>query len=310
MFDKLDKNKNKRSNNFFIVVIITFSVLFIAAFVYLAFFFSRPIEVISYETMCNVLESNEFIVNDITEQSKSATNENILKTISARKDDVCFNFYIMNSSNSANNMFLKYENEVWSHETAPRSGNSEHNNGQWIIYATRLTKDKQHYVITRVGNTFIYAYGPQVQSKLIYDILGEIGYPAFEHGFAENSTLSAVGSIFIMLIVVVPLTRMSLSWLRNIIYNKSEVSLNDRPTSILKMYKALDYNAKNKNWVILFVLYIMCFIPTCLSIVQSLVQIIFNTDFNLIVDFRLVSLMVMLLGLLVKMFLNKIEHNK
>lgn len=256
---------------------------------------------VSYENMYSTLENNGFIVTDTIETaSKEFTG--LSKAISAQKDDVYLSFYIADNISNADKIFFKSEKIIWQQETFPRKGNRQSSNN-WTMYSTHKTNDSKHYVVTRVSNTVVYAYSPNEQTTYIYDTLKQIDYPTLEPILPINKYIIKAAAVLMMFISIF-ITRMSLSWLKELIFEIGKTEKNDTPIMLHKIYKFMQNNSQNKKWKIPFWIYAFCFVPVYLSIVQLILNCFTNVAISNI-NFTVIAFSIIIFGSIPQIFFNK-----
>lgn len=147
----------------------------------------QPKAVATYEQVWAAVENHGIVPTDTTEMFKEKLKKNndskgetLQKALTFINPDfgINFNFFIFDDDKSAHAARVSYYNYTRydSGRFGTKATNQEYSSSASNFTVYWVKHDNYYTVCTRVGNTVIYAEADADSSKLVKDIIEEIGY--------------------------------------------------------------------------------------------------------------------------------------
>lgn len=149
-----------------IIVLIVFSIV-------IALNLTGPKEVATAEQVWDAIEQEGYLPVDATylyEEDMSS----LIQCIAFEKDDVYFNFYILEDSNSARGIYSKIHSHLYQKYYVPYRVEHHSKQANYRIYT--IASKGRYSVDVRVGNTVVYAYCNDGNEEGIVNVMERIGY--------------------------------------------------------------------------------------------------------------------------------------
>lgn len=286
----------------------------------IADYMSTPTDIATDAQVWAELESMGYVPYDLTQQHlEKEPNSGILKSIAVQKDDIEINFYVFTSDKRAESVWVEYRSFIRKKELNPLSVTGH---GNRVVYQT-IADDEKYYVIIRVGNTLVFATGNEESVGDINSFLVAIGYlnPSKPSKPPSNEVRYVI-ALCMELIVLLPLTRISLHWIWKLICKSAEITSKDldlyeeetRHKFAFKYsrYGYFSQRVKNpKKFKLMYLAYKACFIPLYITLFLNFVSIFLNWSKAYTDSFALAAIFVIVgSGFLDAMYKKIYLHNK
>lgn len=274
------QTKQKYTAKNYIVALVLFAAFGLILYC-IADYMSTPTDIATDSQVWTVLETSGYVPYDVTQKRLEKEPQcGILKSIIAQKEDVQIEFHVFKSDKRAQSVWAKYYSYIRGEEFNPRSQTGRSNR---VIYQT-IAQDK-YYVIVRVGNTISFATSDSENAGDINSFLISIGYlePSKPSKPLSNE-MRYVLALCMELIILLPLTRISLHWIWTLICKNAEITSEDldlygeetRHKFAFKYsrYGYFSQRVKNpKRFKIMYLAYKACFIPLYITLFLNFVSI-------------------------------------
>ena len=270
---KQQYNKNYTIKDYiltlFIIIVFVFTVLCIFKFS------SSSTPVAEYETVWNTLQNDGYYPQDLT-------SDDYARNITVNDEKIYFEFNTFQSDKTANSYWSKIHSKIIDKEYYPDKG-AYTAKGNYVIYST--TVNNVNYVGVRVGNTTVFAYCDKEYQNELNNILISIGYlKPSQLGKNLDQRGKSIISIFLYLIVLLPLSRLSTKHMRMSILNNAELSC-EKIKSLrkdsknvfsykFKLFKLITHSTKKAKK--LMVSYALMYLPVILLIITETVGMLRN----------------------------------
>lgn len=163
---------NKKVN----IVLTVLVCLIVLGFAIFGLFVLKSKTPVTSKNMWEVLISLGYEPEDTTSlylEENANADGNLIKCISAQKEDIYFQFLDFYNKDSAFLVYRNTRNALWDKQDVMSTENdtSYHN-----FYFYSLTTSDKYYVIIWVDNTAVYATSNKENISVLWEILSEIGY--------------------------------------------------------------------------------------------------------------------------------------
>lgn len=247
---------------------------------------STPTDIATDAQVWNVLETSGYVPYDVTEKRLEKEPQcGILKSIITQKEDVQIEFHVFKSDKRAQSVWAKYYSYIRGEEFNPRSQTGR---GNRVIYQT-IAQGK-YYVIVRVGNTISFATSASENAGDINSFLISIGYlESSKPSKLLGNEVKYVIAIFMYIIVLLPLTRLSLRWIWKLICKSAEITSKDldlyeeetkhRFSFESTRYGYFSQRVKNpKKFKLMYLAYKVGFLPLYIAIFMNFISIFIDVN--------------------------------
>lgn len=286
----------------------------------IADYMSTPTDIATDAQVWAELESMGYVPYDLTQQYlDKELNCGILKNITVQDDDLRIEFFVFKSDKKAADIWAEYRSFIREKELNPGSPAGR---GNRVIYYA-FAQDN-YYAIVRVGNTLVFAASDEENAGAVNSFLVSIGYlePSKPSKLLSNEMMRYVIALCMELIVLLPLTRISLHWIWKLICKSAEITSKDldlygeetRHKFAFKYsrYGYFSQRVKNpKKFKLMYLAYKACFIPLYITLFLNFVSIFSNWSKAYTDSFALAAIFVIVgSGFLDAMYKKIYLHNK
>lgn len=245
-------------------------------------YISTPTEMATDTQVWTELETRGYAPHDLTQQYlEKEPNCGILKNITVQNDDIVIEFFVYKNDKKADSVWAKYRSFIREKELIPLSVTGR---GNKTVYQT-IADDEKYYAVIQVGNTLVYATGNEESMNDINSFLVSIGYltPSKPSKPLSNE-MRYVIAIFMYIIVLLPLTRLSLRWIWRLICKSAEITSKDlnlyeeetkhRFSFESTRYAYFSHKVKEpKRFKIMYLAYKAGFLPLYIAIFMNFISI-------------------------------------
>lgn len=274
------QQKQKYTVKDYIIALVLF-VAFGLAFWAIIDYESTPTDIATDTQVWDVLETSGYILSDVTQQRLEKEPQcGVLKSIVAQKEDIRIEFHVFESDKRAQSVWVNAYSFIRKKELNPHS---QTGHGNRVIYQT--TVQEKYYVVVRVGNTLSFATSNPENAGDINSFLISIGYlEPSKPSKPISDKMESVIAICLYLIILFPLSRISLHWIWQLICKRTgitseDLDLYDEETHHKFSFKSTRYayfsqKVKDpKKFKIMYLAYKACFLPLYFTILLKFISI-------------------------------------
>lgn len=314
-----DQQQQKKDNRRFTVkdfFKLIFTLVALAFFFWIVIYtFSQPKNVATATQMWNVLETEGYVPQDLTQNRlDKEPNCGIIKNITVNNNDIYFVFAEFDGNSSANNAYAAYRGLIREKEQSPDMG-YHIAKGNYSIYTVNI--DGKYYAAICVGNTIVFATCNSENQSSVDKLLISVNYLTPSH----TDKLSEVGiglvKIAMYCIVLLPLTSICLSWLWDITCKSAGATRQEFKKYRIENRPKLSFKSSRYYWLVhksgnqsktkkLLFLYKACFLPSRLAVLTAGLGLFVNSAVLVCDYFSYAAIIIIVVGGTIKTIYNRI----